>query len=339
MTRTTVDQPEDSAIREVEHLVEQVEDQPMTVIEPRPGWKALDLRELWPYRELIFFLAWRDIKVRYKQTVLGASWAILQPLALMVVFSAVLGREHAASPSIFPYPVFLYSGLLIWLFFSQAITAAGNSVLISRDMVTKVYFPRLTIPIASVGPAAIDFLIAMVLLIVMMAYYGIAPGESIVMLPILLLLAMMAALGVGAILAALNVAYRDFRYTLPFLVQIWMLATPSIYKDIYTVAEVEPAPNVAVADAGDGDTVVANRDAEAATEEEVPAAPPVRARSVSDWLELNPMTGLVGSFRAAVLGGPIPWSSLAYSATVIVVVFVTGCYYFRRSESSFADVI
>ncbi len=356
--------PEPFSTDPIRRIVERIDSESETVIEARPGWKAIDLAELWMYRELVYFLCWRDIKVRYKQTALGAAWAILQPLALMVVFSAVLGRDYAQSDPAFPYPVFLYSGLLLWLFFSQAILAAGNSLVMSKDMITKVYFPRLTVTIAAIGPAAVDFVVALSILIAMMIYYGIAPGLGLLFVPVLLLLAFFAALGIGAILAALNVSYRDFRYILPFLVQIWMLATPSIYKDIYAAA---PAPaKVAAASAGASDRAaqvpgdqlggasapdaaargavdigpadIAAADSGPANSGEAVASPATPVRRVG-WLEFNPLTPLVGAFRAAVLGGPIPWRSLAYSVATITATCVVGCFYFRRNERTFADVI
>jgi lipopolysaccharide transport system permease protein len=200
-----------------------------TVVEARPGWRFVDLAELWRYRELLAFLTWRDVKVRYKQTALGAAWAVLQPLAMMAVFSLFFGRVAAAPASGVAYPLFVFAGLLPWSFFANAISSAGQSVVGSQNLVTKVYFPRLIIPVGAIGAGLVDFAVAFGILLVLMLYYGAVPGLSLLLvLPILLGL-VTAALGVGVLLSALTVAYRDFRYVVPFLVQFWMFATPSIY--------------------------------------------------------------------------------------------------------------
>jgi lipopolysaccharide transport system permease protein len=202
---------------------------PLTVLEPRPGWHVVNLPELWRYRELLFFLVWRDVKVRYKQTALGVAWAVLQPLATMVVFSLFFGRLAGKGGVGGPYPLFVLAGLLPWTFFSVAISSAAQSVVGSQNLVTKVYFPRLLIPMGAVGAASVDFAVGMVLLLGMMAWYGLAPGLGLAAVPLLGLALTLTALGVGTLLAALTVAYRDFRYVVPFLVQLWMFATPSIY--------------------------------------------------------------------------------------------------------------
>jgi lipopolysaccharide transport system permease protein len=309
----------------------------VTVIVPPRGWQLLDLRELWQYRELLLFLAWRDVVVRYKQTILGAGWAILQPALMMVVFTVFLGQMAQVDSGDFPYPVFVYAGLLPWTFFSTAIANAGNSVVGSAHMVSKIYFPRLLIPLAAVAAALVDFLIAFVLLIVLMFIpsYHIRIGFGILLVPLVMALAVMAAVGVGALLAALNVAYRDFRYTIPFLLQIWMFATPTIYMN---VAAQETATSPARPAAAEG---------HAGTGEAVPphAVKPRHAggTSVPSWvkdaLRLNPMTDLIGFFRAAVLGGPLPWTRLGTSTVEIVIALVVGLMYFRRVEASFADII
>ncbi len=204
-------------------------DLPETVIEPRAGWHVLDLAELWRYRELLLILTWRDIQVRYKQTVLGASWAVLQPLATMVVFSLFFGRVADVSSGSVPYPLFVFAGLLPWFFFQSAITSASQSIIGNQNLVTKVYFPRLLIPFSAVGAPLIDFAIAFVLLALMMVGYGYLPGWSVLLMPLVVGLLVVAAVAVGTLLAALTVAYRDFRYVVPFGVQLWMFATPSIY--------------------------------------------------------------------------------------------------------------
>ena len=205
------------------------DDLPEVVIERRRGWRIVDWDELWRYRELLFFLTWRDVKVRYKQTVLGAAWALLQPLATMVVFSLFFGRVAAGSPTDVPYPLFVLAGLVPWMFFANAIASAGQSVVGSQNLITKVYFPRLFIPMGAVGAGLVDFAIAFGLLLVMMLGYGLTPGWGLVLVPLIALGLVTAALGVGTLLSALTVAYRDFRHVVPFLVQLWMFATPAVY--------------------------------------------------------------------------------------------------------------
>ena len=199
------------------------------VIRPSRGWVSLDLRDLWRYRELLYFLTWRDIKVRYKQTIFGAAWAILQPFFTMIVFSVFFGRLIRVPSDGVPYPIFAYSGLLPWQLFSQAVTRSGNSLVSNRHLITKIYFPRLAIPISAVLPGLVDFGIAFVVLLVMMVYYHIAPTVAVLTLPFFLLLAVAAALGVGLWLSALNLKYRDVGYTIPFLTQFWLFATPVLY--------------------------------------------------------------------------------------------------------------
>lgn len=271
----------------------------VTVIERMPGWQLLGLRELWRYRELLFFLTWRDVKIRYKQTVLGAGWAILQPLATMLVFSLFFGRVAANASSSVPYSLFVLAGLVPWMFFSNAIAAAGQSVVGSQNLVTKVYFPRLLIPMGAVGAGLVDLAIAFGLLVVMTAWQGLAPGWSAVLIPLVTLGLVVAALGVGTLLSALTVAYRDFRHVVPFLVQFWMFATPSIYLQ-----------------AGSDD-----------------------GSRLSYVLPLNPAYGLIANFRRAMLGDAIDWYSLAVSGGVGVLLLLVGCFYFRRVERDFADII
>ncbi len=275
-----------------------------TVIQPSPGWTSLRLGELWKYRALIYFLVWRDIKVRYKQTILGASWAILQPLLTMVVFSIFFGRVAQLGPKDVPYPIFSYAGLLPWTFFSLGLTQASNSLVGSQNLLKKVYFPRLTIPIASALAPAVDFALAFLILVPMMAYYGTWPTTHIVWLPLLSLLAFLSALGVGLWLSALNVQFRDIRYVIPFFVQTWLFVTPVIYS----TSEV---------------------------------APKLEAMGIPLWVyALNPMVGVVEGFRWALLGTEAPAASvISVSAAVTVVLMVSGLLYFRRMEKTFADVV
>jgi lipopolysaccharide transport system permease protein len=274
-------------------------DLPVTVIEPRPGWQIVDLGELWRYRELLYFLTWRDVKVRYKQTALGTAWAILQPLATMLVFSLFFGRVAGKPGDATPYPLFVLSGLVPWMFFANAISSAGQSVVGNERLVTKIYFPRLIIPTSAVGAALIDLAIATGMLLVLMLVYGIVPGLGLLLVPLILLGLFVAALGVGTLLAALTVAYRDFRHVVPFLTQFWMFATPVIYLQ----AETAIGP---------------------------------RGRLL---LPLNPAYGLIDNFRRALLGGGLDLYTLAVSGAVGVALLALGALYFRRVERSFADII
>ena len=201
----------------------------ITVIESRDGWRALDFAELWNYRELLHVLTMRDIKVRYKQTVLGAAWAIIQPLMMMVVFTIFFGNLARMPSDGFPYPIFVFAALLPWTFFANAVASAGNSLVGSAHLVSKVYFPRVIIPLSSIGGGLLDFVIASGVMLVLMIWYGV--GWSLNLLAVLPLTAgmVLAALGVGMLLSALIVTYRDFRYVIPFLIQFWMFATPVVY--------------------------------------------------------------------------------------------------------------
>ena len=210
-------------------------DEHLTVIQAKPGWHIVDFAEMWRFRELLGFLIWRDVKVRYKQTVLGAAWAILQPFAQMVVLSIFFGRMVDMPTGGIPYPLFAFAGLLPWTFFSNAITSAAGSVVGSQNLITKVYFPRLFVPASAIGVGLVDFCIAFGMLFVLMFYYGKVPGLSILLTPLLMLGLTAAALGIGTLLSALTVAYRDFRYVVPFMVQIWMFATPAVYMDATSV--------------------------------------------------------------------------------------------------------
>jgi lipopolysaccharide transport system permease protein len=274
-------------------------DRTVTVILPADGWQLVNVRELWQFRELLFFLTWRDVKVRYKQTALGAAWAVLQPLMMMVVFTIFFGRMARVPSGGVPYPLFALAGLLPWTFFATAVANAGNSVVGSERLITKIYFPRLAVPIASVGAAVVDFAVSCGLMVVMMAWYGVVPGPKLLLAPPVFALIVLLALGLGTLLAALNVAYRDFKYVIPFLIQIGMFATPTVYMDPTEAAH----------------------------------------GRYGWLLALNPMTPLIASFRSALIGGRIAWGPLAMAAGASALVFVAGCLYFRRVEDSFADII
>ncbi|MCH7896908.1 MAG: ABC transporter permease [candidate division NC10 bacterium] len=212
----------------VQHRVDRT-NAPEILIEPSRGWQALGLKELWEFRELFYFLAWRDIKVRYKQTALGASWAILQPLLSMLIFTLIFGILAKIPSDGLPYPLFAYSALLPWQLFVYALTQSSNSLIENARLISKVYFPRLVVPLASVVAGVVDFFIAFSILILLMFYYGVVPTWGVLALPFFLILALGAAMSVGLWMSALNVKYRDVRYTIPFLAQAWMFATPIVY--------------------------------------------------------------------------------------------------------------
>jgi lipopolysaccharide transport system permease protein len=270
---------------------------PGVLIRPAIGWQLINVGELWRSRELLYFLTWRDIKIRYKQTVLGSAWAVLQPALMMVVFTIFFSHMANVPAGELPYPVFVYAGLLPWTFFATAVSNASSSVVGSERLITKIYFPRLTIPFAAVAAAVVDFLVASGLLLLLMLGSGLSPGAGLLAAPLIFAIVALMAAGVGTLLAGLNVAYRDFRYVVPFLMQLWMFATPTVYME------------------------------------------PGAGGRFSGLLAANPMVAPVAAFRSALLGGPIPWGSLALSAASAAVLFVGGCLYFRKVEDSFADVI
>jgi lipopolysaccharide transport system permease protein len=200
------------------------------LIRPRGGWTGLGARELWKYRDLGYFLVWRDLKVRYKQTLFGAAWAVVQPVLLMLVFSAFLGRISGIAPTGVPYPLFAFAGLVPWMLFSQSLNSAANSLVNSQNLIAKVYFPRLLLPLAAVGSWVVDFLIALAVLLIVAALWGVFPTLTLMWLPVFAAFAVIAALAVGTWLAAIYVRYRDLRYAIPFLVQVWLFATPVAYS-------------------------------------------------------------------------------------------------------------
>jgi len=270
----------------------------LTIIEPSRGWVPIDLKEFWKYRELFYFLTKRDIQVRYKQTVLGGLWAIIQPVFTMVVFTLFFGRLAKMPSDGIPYPIFVYAGLLPWTYFSNALSASGNSLVGSANLITKVYFPRLIIPASSSLAGLLDFFIAMLVLVAMMIYYHFLPGVGMLLFPILVGLTFLCAVGVGLWLSALNVQYRDIRYVIPFIVQLWMFVSPVIY-------------------------------------------PVSMVKEKYQWLlALNPMGGVIKAYRTSILGHlPIDWFLLGISTAIIFTLFLSGLYYFRRMEKTFADVV
>ena len=270
---------------------------PWVVIDPTSSRPLVEVRELWHYRDLLYFLTWRDISVRYKQTVLGFLWAILQPFLTMVVFAIFLGRLAGMPSDGVPYPVFSYLGLLPWTYFSGAVTRAGTSVVGNAHLLTRVYFPRVLVPLSATLSALVDFAIASLVLGGLMAWYGIVPARTAVLLLPLAALTALAATGIGMWLAALNVRYRDVQYAIPFLMQPWMFATPVVYPTSLVPAGWQPL------------------------------------------FALNPMTGIIDAYRAAVLGTALDWPSLGISTLSAAVLAALGAWQFHRMEQSFADQV
>ena len=272
---------------------------PLVVIEPSNSWVALNLRDLWAYRELLYFLTWRDIKVRYKQTLLGVAWAIMQPLFTMLVFTLFFGRLAGMDTRSegMPYPLFAFAGLLPWTFFANAITNSGNSLVGSANLITKVYFPRMIIPGAAVAAGLVDLAIGFVLLFALMIYYQVTLTWTLLMLPVTVLLTTLLAVGVGMWLSALNVKYRDIRFALPFVIQLWLFVSPVIFPSSIL---------------------------------------PEKWRWV---MALNPLTGIIEGYRSSIFGRPINWTTLGFSAVITLVVLIYASYYFRRMEKSFADIV
>jgi lipopolysaccharide transport system permease protein len=277
-------------------------DLPIQVIGAARGWVPIRLRELWEYRELLYFLIWREVKIRYKQAALGVAWAVLQPFLTMVIFSVVFGRFAGLPSDGLPYPVFAYCALLPWQLFTFSLTESSNSVVANQRLITKVYFPRVMMPIAAVGVGLLDFAISFIVLLCLIgfsgAYYGVTLGPYVWTVPFWALLAVATALGVGFWLSALNVKYRDIRYTVPFLAQLWFFATPVVYPT----------------------SIV-----------------PEEWRLL---FALNPMVGVVDGFRWGLLGKTTaPDATVLISIFAVVVILVAGLFYFRRMERTFADVI
>ena len=270
----------------------------ITRIRPSHGWRALDLAELWRYRELAVLLAWRDVQVRYKQTALGVAWALIQPLLAMGIFALFFGNLIQVPSDGVPYALFAFVGLLPWTYFANATTNASSSLVANTNLISKVYFPRLVIPLAGVGSALVDLAIGFLVLLVLLIAFGVVPTINLLFIPLLIVLAVLTALGVSIWLSALDVQYRDVRYAIPFLIQVWLFATPVVY----------PASVI-----------------------------PEQYRA---FYGLNPMSGVVEGFRWALLGRtPPPGPLLLVSAVMVLLILVTGLFYFRRMERTFADVI
>jgi lipopolysaccharide transport system permease protein len=267
-------------------------------IEPTKGWAPLNFRELWEYRELLYFFVWRDVKVRYKQTVLGAVWAIVQPFFTMVVFSLFFGNLAKIPSNGVPYPVFSFAALVPWTFFANGLSQSSNSLVANANLIKKVYFPRLAVPVSTVFAGIIDFALAFIVLLGMILWYSIPLTPNILLLPLFFVLTLITSLGAGLWLSALNVKYRDVRYIVAFLIQCWMFATPIVY------------PSSLV---------------------------PEKWRTL---FGLNPMAGVVDGFRWALLNtDAAPGPIVAISALTAVIIFITGVFYFRAMEKSFADLV
>ncbi len=270
---------------------------PVTIIKPSKGWMPINLHELWEFRDLLYFFTWRDIKVRYKQTVLGFAWAIMQPFFAMIIFSIFFGSLANLPSDGIPYPIFAYAALLPWTLFSESITRSTNTMVTNSNIIKKVYFPRMALPISSVLSPVIDFTIAFVILILMMIYYGIMPTINVVLLPLFLMLAIATSLGIGLWTSALNAKYRDIQYVVPFMLQILMFASPVVYA-----ASMIPA-------------------------------------KYQFLYGLNPMAGVIEGFRWSLLGTDSPGMIILASVIVSVVLLVSGAFYFRRMEKTFADEV
>ncbi len=271
----------------------------ITMIKPSRGWVALNLKDLWKYRELVYFLIWRDIKVRYKQAALGVAWAIIQPILTMVIFSVIFGKfGKLPTDNSIPYPLFTFAALLPWQLFANALQRSGTSLVGSAHLITKIYFPRLIIPISAVVGGMVDFLISFVILVGMMIYYKVYPTWNMLWIIPFTILTLITALAVGLWLSAMNVRYRDVQQMIPFLIQAWMFASPVAYS----------------------------------------------ARMITDrsWqliYGLNPLAGIIQAFRWSLLGGTPPGELMWISATVMVILLISGLYYFRRMEKTFADTV
>jgi lipopolysaccharide transport system permease protein len=271
---------------------------PIIILKPSKGWLAIDFKELWRYRELVFFLTWRDIKVRYKQALLGVSWAILQPLLTMAIFTLIFGVLLKTPSQDIPYPLFSLTALLPWQLFATALQRSSVSLVGNANLLTKIYFPRLAIPLSSVFAALVDFGVSFIVLLGVMFYYRYWPGWNILWLVPMILLALLTALAVGLWLSALNVQYRDVQHMVPFIIQVWLYASPIVY--------------------------------------------PIEIIPEGIWrylYSLNPMVGVIQGFRWALVGGTPPDVNALISVLVVLIILVSGLFYFRRMEKTFADIV
>jgi len=270
---------------------------PVITIRPSRAWVPINFRELWLYRELLYFLTWREIKVRYKQTALGFAWAIIQPFMMMIVFTLFFGNLAKVPSEGIPYPLFNYAALLPWTLFAEGINRSSMSMVQDANLVRKIYFPRLVMPISGILSPLVDFAIAFTILVGMMFFYGYAPTVNVLWLPAFILLALLTALGVGLWLSAINAKYRDVRYVIPFLTQLWLFASPVVYSSSLL---------------------------------------PEKYQIIYG---LNPMAGVIEGFRWTLLGTQPPGPLLTISVLVVIVLLISGAFYFRHHEKTFADVV
>lgn len=283
---------------DMENIVKQPHPMPVTYLKPSKGWLSVDLGELWRYRELIFFLTWRDVKVRYKQAVLGVSWAILQPLLTVLIFTVVFGILLRTPSQDLPYPLFAFSALLPWQLFATALQRSSISLVGNANLITKIYFPRLAIPISSVFAALIDFGVSLLVFFGMMIFYQYWTGWRVLWVIPFLLLVLLTALAAGFWLSALNVQYRDIQHMVPFIIQVWMYASPIVY--------------------------------------------PIEIIPEGTWrmlYGLNPLVGVIQGFRWALLGTDQPDLTMLISVAVVLVLLISGLFYFKRMEKTFADIV
>ncbi len=266
-------------------------------IRPSGRWTWQELSAIWEYRELLLFLTWRDIRVKYRQALAGLLWVIIQPIATMFIFNIFFSRMMGLKTGGVPYPLFAFSGIVPWLFFSNAVINSSNSLVGNTNLITKVYFPRMIIPGAAVLAGLVDFLIAMVVVMIMMLWFDVELTSQILLLPLLVLLTALMTFGLGMLMAALNVRYRDVRHALPFLLQLLMFATPIFYP-----------PNL------------------------IPS-------ELAWFVAINPLSGLIGGYRAALLGQRLDWAAIALTATITLIMLIIAFWYFRRTEDIFADIV
>jgi len=270
----------------------------VTVIRPTRGWIPVNLRELWAYRELLYFFTWRDIKVRYKQTLFGFAWAVVQPLLMMIIFTLFFGKLAKVPSENIPYPLFSYAGVLPWTLFAAGLDRSSNSLVQDANLIQKVYFPRLLMPLAGILSPLVDFAVAFLILIGLMIYYGYYPSVMMFWILPFLLLELLLAAGLGMWLSAINVEYRDVRYAIPFLIQLGLFASPVVYPVTFV---------------------------------------PERFQAVYGLL--NPMAGILEGFRWAILGTKPPSALLIASVAIVLVILISGAFYFRRREKAFADIV
>lgn len=270
---------------------------PTVVIRPSRGWIPINFKDLWIYRELLYFFIWREIKVRYKQTLLGFGWAIIQPLSMMVVFTLFFGNLAKVPSEGIPYPLFNFAALLPWMFFAEGVTRSSMSIVQNVAIVQKVYCPRLMMPISGVISPLVDFAISFIILLGMMLYFSYPPTVKILWLPVFIILALLTSSGVGLWLSAINVKYRDVRYALPFLIQLWLFASPVVYSSSLLPEKYQV------------------------------------------FYGINPMAGVIEGFRWALLGTEPPSNLIGVSVIIVIVLLISGAFYFRHNEKTFADVI